>query len=66
MHAVKDKEFPVGALVVVDGKWLATVSQAFPEGSTSLLFPHYTVKFAGAGPGQVAVHWDRVGTEMEE
>ncbi len=33
--------FPVGARVLVDGRDPAIVKQAFPEGSSSYLFPHY-------------------------
>lgn len=53
--------FPVGAKVLVDGKYKHTVVQAFPEGSTSLLFAHYVLRPEGAhGPNYTMVAWDRV------
>ena len=33
--------FSIGARVLVDSRYEATVKQAFPEGSSSYSFPHY-------------------------
>jgi len=52
--------FPPGAKVLVDGRDLAIVRQAFPEGSSSHLFPHYKLDFVG-GDRNVAVALKRVG-----
>lgn len=58
------KVFPIGARVLVDGNAEAFIAQAFPDGSTSILAPHYKVRFKGGPPGeQVAVRWDRVSAE---
>ena len=54
--------FPCGAKVYVDGRDLAIVKQAFPEGSSSYLFPHYKLDFVG-GDKNVAVSMKRVGVE---
>lgn len=54
--------FPIGARVLVDGRDEAIVKQAFPEGSTSFLFPHYKLNFVG-GDKNVAVSMKRVGVE---
>ena len=56
------KVFPVGAIVLVDGRDKARVTQAFPEGSTSLLAPHYVVDFVG-GDKNVKVNMKRVGVK---
>ena len=56
------RTFPVGARVLIDGLDEAVVAQVFPEGSSSLLAPHYKVRFVGGRPGeQVAVAMSRVG-----
>jgi hypothetical protein len=52
--------FPPGAKVYVDGRDLARVRQAFPEGSSSFMFPHYKVDFLD-GDKNVAVAMSRVG-----
>jgi len=52
--------FPYGSKVLVDGRDLAVVKQAFPEGSTSYLWPHYKLDFQG-GDKNVAVSMKRVG-----
>ena len=44
---------PVGARAYVDGRDLVTIAQVFPEGSTSLMAPHYCVRFDGGDGGQV-------------
>jgi hypothetical protein len=54
--------FPTGARVCVDGRDQAIVRQAFPEGSSYYLFPHYKVDFVG-GDRNVAVAIGRVGVE---
>jgi hypothetical protein len=56
--------FPSGAKVYVDGRDIATVRQAFPEGSTSYAFPHYKVDIFG-GDRNVTVRWDRVTAAIE-
>lgn len=61
----RDPFFPVGARVLVDGRDEAIVAQAFPEGSSSYLFPHYKVHFVG-GDRNVAVAMKRVGVERAE
>jgi len=55
------KTFPVGARVYVDGRDEAIVAQVFPEGSSSLMGPHYCVRFKGGDGGQVKVSMKRVG-----
>jgi hypothetical protein len=57
---ITPKEFKRGAVVLIDGRLLATVFDAFPEGSTSYAFPHYCVIFKG-GRERTKVRWDRVG-----
>lgn len=52
--------FPCGAKVLVDGRDVAVVKQAFPQGSSSYLFPHYKLDFVG-GDKNVAVSMTRVG-----
>lgn len=59
---MKTNAFPVGARVLVDGKQEAIVKQAFPDGSSSFLFPHYKLDFIG-GDKNVAVNMTRVGVE---
>ena len=54
--------FPSGAKVFVDGRDLAIVRQAFPEGSSSYFSPHYKVDFVG-GDRNVAVAMPRVGVK---
>jgi hypothetical protein len=56
------KTFPIGARILVDGRDEAIVKQAFPEGSSSYLFPHYKLDFKG-GDKNVAVAMKRVGVE---
>lgn len=56
----KTSTFPVGAKVLVDGRYKAVVKAAFPEGSTSYLYPHYKLDIIG-GDKNVAVHMKRVG-----
>lgn len=56
--------FPVGARVLVDGRDEVRVTQAFPEGSSSHLFPHYRVDFKG-GDRNVAVSMKRIGVERK-
>jgi hypothetical protein len=56
------KTFPVGARVYIDGRDLAIVKAAFPEGSSSYLFPHYKVDVIG-GDTNVAVAMSRVGVK---
>jgi hypothetical protein len=56
--------FPPGARVLIDGRDEAIVIQAFPEGSTSYLFPHYKLRSKGSGFSEVfAVAANRVGVE---
>jgi hypothetical protein len=50
--------FPSGAKVYVDGQYTAKVLQAFPQGSTSYLFPHYQVQI---GNETSVVAMNRVG-----
>jgi hypothetical protein len=59
------KPFPVGARILVDGRDEAIVKQAFPEGSSSFLFPHYKLDFVG-GDKNVAVSVARVGVERKK
>ena len=59
-----DKHFPVGALILVDGRQEARVAQVFPEGSSSFMFPHYKVHFVG-GDRNVAIAMRRVGVERK-
>lgn len=56
------KVFPPGAKVLVDGRDLAIVKQAFPKGSHALSGPHYKVNFVD-GDKNVAVPMKRVGVE---
>ncbi len=56
----KPVAFPVGAVVLVDGRDRARVAQAFPEGSSSNYGPHYKLDFEG-GDRNVSVAWSRVG-----
>lgn len=58
--------FPVGARVYVDGRDLATIAQVFPEGSSSLMGPHYCVRFDGGDGGQVKVSMKRVGVTLKK
>ena len=61
-----DKTFPVGARVYVDGRDEAVIAQVFPEGSTSLMAPHYCVRFKGGGGAQVKVSMKRVGVDLKK
>jgi hypothetical protein len=54
--------FPPGAKVYVDGRIEVTVVRAFPEGSTSYLFPHYRLR---EGTETYVVSMDRVGVEKK-
>ena len=54
--------FPVGARVYIDGRDLAIVRAAFPEGSSSYLFPHYKVDVL-AGDKNMAVAMSRIGVK---
>jgi hypothetical protein len=54
--------FPVGAVVLVDGRDRARVAQTFPEGSSSHLFPHYVLNFEHGDKG-VKVSPARVGVK---
>jgi DNA polymerase III sliding clamp (beta) subunit (PCNA family) len=56
--------FPIGAKVLVDGQDEAIVRQAFPEGSHSLLGPHYVVRIVDGGEIQ-KVPMSRVGVERK-
>jgi len=57
--------FPSGARVYVDGETEAIVKQAFPNGSTSYLFPHYKLDFV-KGDTNVAVRISRVGVDRKK
>lgn len=57
--------FPYNARVLVDGQDEAIVKQAFPEGSSSFMFPHYKLDFVG-GDKNVAVGMHRVGVERKK
>ena len=59
---MKTRTFPYGARVLVDGRDEAVVKAAYPEGSTSYLFPHYKLDFVG-GDKNVAVSVNRVGVK---
>lgn len=54
--------FPVGAVVLIDGRERAKVCAAFPEGSTSYSFPHYKVDIVN-GDQNVAVALNRVSVQ---
>jgi hypothetical protein len=61
--------FPVGARVYVDGDadQQAIVSQVFPEGSTSLLYPHYVLRpVGGTHDEKFSVKLDRVGVDLKK
>lgn len=55
-------QFSPGAKVYVDGRDVAIVRQAFPEGSSSLMAPHYLVDFVD-GDKLVKVPWVRIGVK---
>lgn len=59
------RAFPVGALVLVDGRDEARVAQVFPDGSSSYAWPHYKVHFVG-GDRNVAVSMTRVGVDRRK
>lgn len=61
MSARAELDFPIGALVLVDGRHEARVVESFPEGSTSLLGPHFLLAFVGGGAERVKVSASRVG-----
>jgi hypothetical protein len=56
------KSFPLGAKVYVNGRDLAIVKQAFPEGAEGRRWPHYKVDFVD-GDKNVVVHWKNVGVK---
>ena len=56
--------FPLGARVLVDGRDEAIVKQAFPEGSSSFMWPHYKLDFVG-GDRNVVVNMSHVGVERK-
>ena len=53
-------DFPIGAVVLIDGRDRAKVRAVFPEGSTSYAFPHYKVDIV-RGDKNVAVALKHVG-----
>ncbi len=55
--------FPRGAKVYVDSRDVAVITQVFPEGSSSYLFPHYKVDYP-QGDKNVAVNMNRVGVKL--
>jgi hypothetical protein len=57
--------FPSGARVLIDDRDEAIVKEAFPEGSTSYLFPHYKVDIV-KGDTNVAIGWNRIGVRREK
>jgi hypothetical protein len=57
--------FQPGARVYLDGTDVAVVREAFPEGSSSFLFPHYKVDIL-RGDRNVAIHMSRVGVDRKE
>ena len=57
---------PVGARAYVNGRDDCVIVQVFPEGSTSLMSPHYCVRFIGGGSEQVKVSMDHVGVVKKE
>jgi hypothetical protein len=57
------KHLPPGAVVLIDGKHRATVVQAFPEGSTSYVFPHYIVNVEHGDRG-VAIAMNRCAVKV--
>jgi 3D (Asp-Asp-Asp) domain-containing protein len=59
------KIFPIGARVYVDGRDLAIVKEAFPDGSSSYAFPHYRVDVI-AGDKNMAVSMSRVGVDLKK
>lgn len=56
--------FPIGARILVDGRDEAIVKAAWPEGTTSHLFPHYVLDIVDGDRG-VVVSMSRVGVERE-
>lgn len=48
-----------GAPLIVDGRDAAVALEAFPEGSTSYLFPHVCLRFVG-GSERCVLHFSRV------
>lgn len=56
------KTFPRGAQVYIDGRDLARIRDVFPEGSSSLMGPHYLVNFEN-GDQNVKVAMSRVGVK---
>ena len=57
-------QFVPGARVLIDGRDEATVRQAFPEGSSFHLYPHYTVNIKD-GDSNVTVAWNRIGIDRK-
>lgn len=56
--------FPPGVRVLIDGRDEAIVREAFPQGSTSFLPPHYRVDVID-GDKNVKVAMGRIGTKRE-
>jgi hypothetical protein len=54
--------FPNGARIYIDGKQEAIVKQAFLEGSSSFMFPHYKVDIVD-GDKNVAIHAQRCSVD---
>jgi hypothetical protein len=52
--------FPVGAIVLIDGRVRARVKAYHPEWSTSHLFPHYKLDVE-RGDRNIAIRVSRVG-----
>lgn len=59
-----NSEFPVGARVLVDGRFEAIVKASHPVGSESYMFPHYRLDFID-GKKDVVVAVRRVGVEQK-
>ena len=56
------KTFPIGSIVLIDGKQRARVAQVFHEGSVFFPWPHYCVVYEGGQRSdQVKVPFKSVG-----
>ncbi len=53
-----------GARAYLDGRYLVVVKAAYPQGSSSFLFPHYKIDMVG-GDRNVAVSMDRIGIDKK-
>jgi hypothetical protein len=53
-----------GARALVDGRDEVKIRQAFPNGSSSFLFPHYKVDYIG-GDKNIAVPWGQVSVRRK-